>query len=573
MKEELLEQRKELSRLRRKESYEIEKAKRQNKIKSKKYHKVMKKEKLKKKLAEFEELRKVDPEAVLAELEKIEKARIEERAHQRHRNTGTWAKNLQVRGKFDRDARQELTQQIEIGRQLKQKQNADSSDDDQAVEEDEGVDQGEKNPFNPWMKSKEAENGEANEEFSGYRKYWETRNKNDEELKKFEEEDPEDEDEDDSSQEDDSEDDQSPYRSTQILDNGFEVESVSSSPIGNTTATLDEIFETIDGDDVVSDKVSRKLISLRNSIENKKKRKGNKNSREPEDRPSRGLEFNKKARLADADEKMNESVPGETTGSTADNIKSLRKLLSTQAEEEEKQKETKQNTDELINPNKFIAVEPRRLKTALPDSWNDEDVDDAEDDEEVDLQRMTIAEAFEDDDIVMDFKQEKEDKTKSEQLEDINLTLPGWGSWTGSGISENEEKKGRRRMVLKFPKELPRKDDNKDKLILNETVPKKLKEHLVNEVPFPFRSVSDYESSIRVPVTRTFVPETVHRVLTKPSVVTKMGKIINPMDEEMLLKSDKPIGVRKLKSEHKLEDSIERRAAKAQARKAQRVKK
>lgn len=40
------------------------------------YHRVLKKEKAKKVLKEFEELRKVDPTAALEELEKLEKARM-----------------------------------------------------------------------------------------------------------------------------------------------------------------------------------------------------------------------------------------------------------------------------------------------------------------------------------------------------------------------------------------------------------------------------------------------------------------------------------------------------------------
>lgn len=548
LKEELHDQRKELARLRRKESYEIEKARRQNKIKSKKYHRVLKKEKLKKQLADFEELKKVDPEAVLAELEKIEKARVEERAHQRHRNTGTWAKNLQVRAKFDREARDELTQQIEIGRELTRKQVDQDGSSDDGAEAEEELPVGDKNPFNPWMKDEEGveENEEA---FSGYRKYWETRNKDAEDMKEYlENSDDDEEGEDEAEEEEEVDDDEKEVDdedTVQAVDeNGFQV------------STLDAIFEPLEDEEVLSEKVASKLERLRKSAglnEAKKKDQKKKKSGDQEGPTSQGLEFKKKAKVTDADEQLNESVTGEQSGTKSkDDVKSLRTLLAAQAEEEEEKQAIKQ--PELINPNKFMALEPRHLKTALPDSWNDEEVEGGSDDDDgKDVQRMTIAEAFEDDDIVMDFQQEKEELKKADQPEDINLTLPGWGSWTGAGVSEKQQQ--RKRMILKFPKELPRKDDHKEKLILNETVPEKLKEHLVNQLPFPFRTVSDYESSIRAPISRTFVPETAHRALTKPSVTTRMGKIIEPMDEHTLLQSEMPTGKRRTKSSHKLADS------------------
>lgn len=94
--EEMKERRKELGRLKLKESHKITKKRQQGKIKSKKYHKLKKREELKKKIKEFEELKVTNPEAALKELEKIERQRVQERTTLRHKNTGTWAKNLQV---------------------------------------------------------------------------------------------------------------------------------------------------------------------------------------------------------------------------------------------------------------------------------------------------------------------------------------------------------------------------------------------------------------------------------------------------------------------------------------------
>lgn len=95
--DEMKERRREIARLKLKESQKIAKKRMQGKIKSKKYHRLRKREELKQKLKDFEELKVSNPEAALKELEKIEKQRIQERANLRHKNTGTWAKNMKVK--------------------------------------------------------------------------------------------------------------------------------------------------------------------------------------------------------------------------------------------------------------------------------------------------------------------------------------------------------------------------------------------------------------------------------------------------------------------------------------------
>lgn len=100
---ELKEHRKEAAKLRAHQSFKEAKARRQNKIKSKKYHRILRREKIKEKLKEFEELQKTNPEEALKKLEDIEKARAEERFSLRHKGTGQWARNKQIRAKYDKE--------------------------------------------------------------------------------------------------------------------------------------------------------------------------------------------------------------------------------------------------------------------------------------------------------------------------------------------------------------------------------------------------------------------------------------------------------------------------------------
>ena len=57
----------------------------------------------------------------------------------------------------------------------------------------------------------------------------------------------------------------------------------------------------------------------------------------------------------------------------------------------------------------------------------------------------------------------------------------------------------------------------------------------VNDLPFPFRSAVAFESTIRAPVTSTFIPETAVRKLATPKVITKIGTVIAPMTDEVLI--------------------------------------
>lgn len=66
---------------------------------------MLKKEKLKQQLKEFEELQKTNPEEALMKLEALEKGRALERHTLRHKNTGKWAKNKLIRAKYNKAVR------------------------------------------------------------------------------------------------------------------------------------------------------------------------------------------------------------------------------------------------------------------------------------------------------------------------------------------------------------------------------------------------------------------------------------------------------------------------------------
>lgn len=57
-------------------------------------------------------------------------------------------------------------------------------------------------------------------------------------------------------------------------------------------------------------------------------------------------------------------------------------------------------------------------------------------------------------------------------------------------------------------------------------------------MPYPFKSVKDFEASVRAPVGRLFVPEGAHKKLIAPATVTKIGTVIEPITEDELLRHD-----------------------------------
>lgn len=125
------------------------------------------------------------------------------------------------------------------------------------------------------------------------------------------------------------------------------------------------------------------------------------------------------------------------------------------------------------------------------------------------------------------------------------MRLLGWGSWAGANIKKSKAVRKKKRFILKFPKDAPRKDENKGDVIIFEGDNEKLKEHLVNELPYPFTSVQDFEASIRAPLGRTFVPENAHMRLVQPAVYTRLGQVIEPMTEDVLVKKQPTLKRRK----------------------------
>jgi U3 small nucleolar RNA-associated protein 14 len=304
----------------------------------------------------------------------------------------------------------------------------------------------------------------------------------------------------------------------------WNVETIDSNEKHDVLNEVSTAFECLEDD--VALKIEKKLKKLRTNIEklqNYTEHGDFKRKKSHEEHDNfEYLKMKNKKTKAIIDEELLESNDY-TSNNSLDEVKSLTKIL----EMAPKIIQESKNSD--IDPNRFIEVKPKYLNTAIPSIDNDND---ELDDEQV-VPRVNIEEVFEEDDVVASFRQEKEDEKNKDEPTDIDLSLPGWGSWGGKGVKAPKRK--RNRFILKAPPKMPRRDENKGDVIIKEYKNPKLAAHKITDIPFPFTSIKEYEASIRAPIGNTFIPEKAYKKLIQPEVITKAGSIIEPMDEEELL--------------------------------------
>jgi len=436
---------------------------------------------------------------------------VQERTTLRHKNTGTWAKNLQVRAKYDSNVRQDLEAQLALGRELTQKdQQSESSD----SEDEETVAVVSKE--NPWLGSQQSSDP-LDEAFSGYKKFWEQHNATQKQLKRTKRDLVKPQEDEDEIVED------SPSEELEDEEEESENSSLSSdSEDKNPSKFINDLFD--EAEEKITTKMETKLIALKPTLlgegKQKKKKKELRKKRGANVHDAEYLGFVKKARFGDVDEALNEGDDEEVETSRTPSKSLLREIKR----KKEENKTFMKGSDD-INPESFLSVKSKHLITALPKTQDFGEIDDEyEVNQLTKANKMSLAEAFENDDIVNDFEQEVENENKK-NFGSEESTLPGWGSWGGEGVQ------ARRPKFMKKVTEVKKKD----RIIISNAVNEKLRTHLISSVPFPFKSVQDFEASMRLPIGRDFIPESAHRKLTLPSVVTKAGTIIEPMTEEILV--------------------------------------
>ena len=135
-----------------------------------------------------------------------------------------------------------------------------------------------------------------------------------------------------------------------------------------------------------------------------------------------------------------------------------------------------------------------------------------------------------DDSIVKDFVKEKQEIVEEEGDQIIDNGLPGWGSWTGAGVSKKQQNRQKNKFLTTIKGVAPekRQDSKLDRVIINEKRVKKNGKYLATELPHPFESKQQYERSLRLPLGPEWTTKSTFQDATKPRVLFKQG-VIRPM--------------------------------------------
>lgn len=139
--------------------------------------------------------------------------------------------------------------------------------------------------------------------------------------------------------------------------------------------------------------------------------------------------------------------------------------------------ESKPDAPELTNSSK-----DRKAKRQTPRREIVHDVSDSDEDDNVPVllkNHDLVKRAFAGDEVVQDFEQEKLDTIEDEGDKVVDNSLPGWGSWTGEGISKNQKKKQKQKRALTMVEGVKpenRKDAKLSRVIINEKRVKKVRD-------------------------------------------------------------------------------------------------
>ncbi|KAN0071495.1 Utp14 domain containing protein [Elaphomyces granulatus] len=142
--------------------------------------------------------------------------------------------------------------------------------------------------------------------------------------------------------------------------------------------------------------------------------------------------------------------------------------------------------------------------------------------------------AFAGDEVVADFEKEKLEAVEEEGDKIIDNTLPGWGSWTGKGISKKQQKRQKRFFTsVEGVKPENRKDAKLARVIINEKRIRKNTKYLASQLPHPFESKQQYERSLRVPIGPEWTTKETFQNSTKPRLIVKQG-VIKPLTKPLI---------------------------------------
>ncbi|NWX53565.1 UT14A protein, partial [Promerops cafer] len=520
--EEARHRRAELQKARAVQSYYEAKARRAKRIKSKKYHRVLKKSRRRQALKEFEQLHKSDPAAALAQLEELEQLRMQERMSLKHQNKGKWARSRAIMAKYDLEARKAMQEQLARNKELMQKVRVEPPEEKlcEVPEEDTtalpmltGA-----SGANPWMLGEprslapepEAQEGPRDDTVPGA-----VENKDEMEEEEEEEELSEEEALLQDFEQKRRERTGSPEGYSK--DHGEELKALS-------WVGWDDHFypqhvgadETEAGaerpmDSPVPPVCAEELVSA---------------GPEPPPQAQEQLLLSEQLRRVQTMEDV-ESLAKEELVEEQEKLVDPR--AGKQAQQKEKNRAGDRHTKKAPAKRKMISLEA--VLDGKPQEMDCPSLPVVLEEEEGGVeQHGMITEAFAGDDVVADFRREKRKAEEAAKPQPVNLVLPGWGEWGGTGLKPSARKV--KRFLIKPAPAPPRKDQHLPHVIMSEKCNIHAAAHQVSELPFPFEQHQQFEQSMRTPLGPTWNTQRAFQKLTAPRVITRTGHIIQPISAE-----------------------------------------
>ena len=151
-------------------------------------------------------------------------------------------------------------------------------------------------------------------------------------------------------------------------------------------------------------------------------------------------------------------------------------------------------------------------------------------------QRDLVAQAFAGDNVVTDFEEMKRAEIAADAPREEDLTLPGWGSWSGRGVRSSkkaQEKKKKHVRKIAGVEASDRKDAKFSHVVISERQDKKAKKYMTKDLPYPYTSVKQYEQKLAMPTGAEWNTRGTSKEMTMPRVLTKPGAVIKPVSRQV----------------------------------------
>ena len=195
----------------------------------------------------------------------------------------------------------------------------------------------------------------------------------------------------------------------------------------------------------------------------------------------------------------------------------------------------------IENKETLHIIDPRKANVSRKAVKSDDEFEsdgNDEDDIRIFKQSDLMKQAFAGDDVLVEeFEKEKHEVEEEEGDKEVNLTVPGWGSWAGAedgtddgwGVPRNNKKRKIVKTIQGVVSKDKRLDKGKANVIINEKVNKKNARYQTDKVPYPYKTWEEYERSLRVPLGKEWTTTQTHHRMITPKVITKFGSVIDPL--------------------------------------------